>query len=92
MSDQEDEFAKNTRECNESIAKIRALDPSYDMAYKLGVLQAKAKFAVQYLRIGADNCKNPYTKASLRKEASELRNFLVNECKMDIPFDVRYDT
>ena len=91
MADQEDEYAKSKRECDESIAKMRAIDQTFDMAYKLGSLQAHASFAVKYLRMGAENCKNIHIRAILRKEASNLRNFLVNECKMDIPFDSRYD-
>jgi hypothetical protein len=91
MSNEEDEFAKSKKECDEAIAKLRASDVGFDMAYKLGSLQAHASFAVKYLRMGAENCKNIHIRAMLRKEASSLRNFLVNECKMDIPFDSRYD-
>ena len=91
MAEEEDEFAKSSRECNESIAKLRASDSMFDMAYKLGSLQAKASFAVKYLRMGAENCTNIYIRGMLRKEAASLRKFLVEECKMNIPFDARYD-
>lgn len=90
MSESND-FDKNHKEANERIAQLRAEDPSFNIAYCLGSLQARASFAVKYLRIGSNNCKNKYIRAMMRKEAAELRKFLVEECKMDIPFDVRYD-
>lgn len=70
---------------------IREMDPSFDMAYKLGALQAKAEWAMKYLRIGADNCSNKYIKKMLLEEATKLREFLINECGHDIPFDAKYD-
>jgi hypothetical protein len=75
----------------EKINAIRALDPSFDMAYKLGTLQARAKFAMQYLRMASNQVKNRYIRKMLRLESNQLRKFLVEECKMDIPFDPRYD-
>lgn len=73
------------------IDAIRALDPSFDMAYKLGTLQARAQFAMKYLRMASNQVSNRYVRKMLRLEAIQLRNFLVNECKMDIPFDARFD-
>mgnify|MGYP000889275665 FL=1 len=73
------------------IEEIRKLDPSFDMAYQLGSLQARAKFAMHYMRMASNNVKNRYVRAMLRRESNELRKFLVEECKMDIPFDARYD-
>lgn len=87
----EKEFEKTHKEANERIAEMRRTDPRFDMAYCLGSLQAKSAWAVKMMRLGADNCKNSYIRGMLRKEAAELRKFLVEECKMDIPFDPRYD-
>ena len=73
------------------IEEIRRLDPSFDMAYQLGSLQARAKFAMSYMRMASNNVKNRYVRAMLRRESNELRKFLVEECKMNIPFDARFD-
>lgn len=73
------------------IDEIRKLNPSYDMAFKLGSLQARAKFAMTHLRMASNMVKNRYIKKMLRKEANEIRKFLVDECEMDISFDARYD-
>lgn len=85
------DYEARTKEFNIEMARKRALDPSFDMAYKLGTLQAKAKFAVKYLRMASDNVKNQYMKKMLRDEANSIRKFLVEDCQMDIPFDARYD-
>lgn len=90
-SDVDVDVEKSNREFEVKMAKIRAADHSFDMAYKLGTLQSKASFAVKYLRMASDNVKNKYMREMLRKEANSIRKFLVEECKMDIPFDARYD-
>lgn len=90
-SDTDIDFEASTKAHNERMAKIRAVDPSFDMAYKLGTLQSKASFAVKYLRMASENVKNPYIRKMLREEANSLKKFLVEECKMDIPFDPRFD-
>lgn len=92
MSEFTDEQREQLREANKrKIEEIRRLDPSFDMAYQLGSLQARSKFAMSYLRMASNNVKNRYIRAMLRRESNELRKFLVEECKMDIPFDARYD-
>ncbi len=85
------DFEASTKAHNERMAEIRATSPAFDMAYKLGTLQAKAGFAVKYLRMASENVKNPYIRKMLREEANSLKKFLVEECKMDIPFDPRFD-
>ena len=87
----DEEFEELCSANKKKIDAIRALDPSFDMAYKLGTLQARAKFAMTYLRLASNNVKNRYIRKMLRLEANQLRKFLVEECKMDIPFDARYD-
>lgn len=87
----DEEFEELVKANKQKIDAIRALDPSFDMAYKLGTLQARAKFAMMYLRMASNNVKNRYVRKMLRLEAIQLRQFLVEECKMDIPFDARYD-
>lgn len=87
----DEEFEELCKANKKKIDAIRALDPMFDMAYQMGTLQARAKFAMVYLRMASKNVKNRYIRKMLRQESNELRKFLVEECKMDIPFDARYD-
>lgn len=91
MASDNDDFEAQRKEADQKIKDIRKIDHTFDMAYKLGSLQAKAKWAVKMMRLGSENCKNEYVRGLLRKEAADLRKFLVEECQVEMPFDPRFD-